>query len=66
MVSLLRGTHGRHRAVTLEECVRASVQSSKGLVVHSDGEIVHENATKIEVMLQRARLRILSRPAAEQ
>ncbi len=59
MVALLRGTHGSHRAVRLDECVLASIECSLGLPVHADGEVVHECSQDVSIAIQPGRLRLL-------
>lgn len=61
MAALLRGKHGDHPAVTLDECLEASIESSVGLPIHTDGEIVHHDATNVRVGVEKGRLRILVR-----
>lgn len=54
----IKGTHVGHEAITMTRVRRVTISSSDGLVAHIDGELICEDAQRIECELLPGRLQV--------
>jgi diacylglycerol kinase (ATP) len=59
LIRLMRGTHIEHRAVTSGRTARLAIQSTPGSPLHTDGEIVAEQAADIRYDLLPGKITLI-------
>ncbi len=59
MPSVLKGTHAKHKEVSLNRAKRIRIESETPLALHRDGEIPSSKATKIEIEVHPGSLDIM-------
>jgi YegS/Rv2252/BmrU family lipid kinase len=57
---IMRGTHTGDRRLRMARARRVAIESDMPLLVEADGEIVFENARRLEIEVQPAALRVLA------
>ncbi|MCL5267254.1 MAG: diacylglycerol kinase family lipid kinase [Bacteroidetes bacterium] len=58
--SVLRGTHAKHKEVSMNRAKRIQIESEIPVALHRDGEIPPDKATRIEIEVRPKTLKIMS------